>query len=53
MKSNYLQELFSKELVKQFIENSNIISKIINKPIVSPEMEKYERIARRLKYGQQ
>lgn len=53
MKRNCLQELFSKELVKQFAEDSNIISKIINEPIISPEMERYERIARRLKYGQQ
>ena len=53
MKNNYLQELFSKEFVKQFTENSNIVSKIINEPIASPEMERYERIARRLKYGQQ
>lgn len=53
MKRNYLQELFSKELVKQFTEDSNIVSKIINEPVASLEMEKYERIARGLKYEQQ
>lgn len=53
MKNDYLQEVFSKELVKQFTESKSVISKIINEPIISSEMEKYEIIARRLKYGQQ
>lgn len=53
MKNDYLQEIFSKEFVKQFVESTDIISKIINEPIISAEMEKYERIARELKYGQQ